>query len=183
MLLGSGTILWLGKEETVFHLSGEGSAWYFVGFTVPLFCLCLDRIMSGLALSHFILSQSKLNWGRYSVRLVISNRRAEMAWLWMSDQLVIILRPSWEPQRSYRCQGMLFLFPQYFTFSSKSILKAVFRTRGINSLHEFTRSYLEQWLSISSPAIDGVSLGNCFHKSLMEWEKWGHKIKIIKLEC
>lgn len=126
MLLENGTILWLGKEETVIHLSREGDIWYFVGCTVPLFCLCLDRIMSGLALSNFIWSQSKLNWGRYSVRLVISNRRAEMAWLWMSDQLVIILRSSWKPQRSFRCQGIHFLFSHCFTFFKQKYFKGCF---------------------------------------------------------
>ena len=47
-------------------------------------------------------------------------------------------------------------------------------------LHELSSFYLKQWLSKSSPA-SGVSLGSCFHKSLMKWEKIGHKL--IKLEC
>lgn len=115
----------IGERRNI-HLSREGDVWYFVGCTVSLFCLCLDRIMSGLALSNFIWSQSKLNWGRYSVRLVISNRRAEMAWLWVSDQLVIIVRSSWKPQRSFGCQGVHVLFSHCFNFFKQKYFKGCF---------------------------------------------------------
>lgn len=39
----------MGKEQQASHLPGWGYVWYFMAWTVFMFCLCSDMTTSGLA--------------------------------------------------------------------------------------------------------------------------------------
>lgn len=51
-------ILWLVKEMAVIHLARERDVWYFVGFTVILFCPVLGQNYE-MGLLFLILSSDK----------------------------------------------------------------------------------------------------------------------------